>query len=52
MKLKAKQNKRNRSSVPYRVFRTNEEYEASLHAMRYDGGCGIILVDGKRCFVR
>lgn len=31
---------------------TNEEYEASLHAMRYDGGCGIILVDGKRCFVR
>lgn len=31
---------------------TDKEYEASLHAARYDGGCGVILVDGKRCFVR
>lgn len=30
---------------------TAEEYTESVHAADYDGGAGVILVDGRRCYV-
>lgn len=32
-------------------FATAEERDASIRAARRDGGAGVILVDGERCYV-
>ena len=29
---------------------TAQEYHESLEASLHDGGCGVILVDGRRCY--
>ena len=30
---------------------TEAEHQASVEAARFDGGRGVILVDGRRCYV-